>query len=46
MCPAMGVSVGTAGCRTSAGRSAVPKNMGVEWCHFSFPIYIYTRVRC
>ena len=38
--------VGTAGCRTTTGRSAGPKNVGVEWCHFQFPYYIYTRVRC
>ena len=41
-----GVSVESPGCRTRTGRSAAPKNVGVEWCHFSFPIYIYTRVRC
>ena len=46
LCPAMGISVGSPGCRTSVGRSAGPKNVGVEWCHFSFPINIYTRVRC
>ena len=44
-CPAMGVSVGSPGCRTSAGGSAGPKNVGVEWCHFQFPYYIYTRER-
>ena len=46
LCPAMGVSVGSLGRRASAGRSAGPKNAGVEWCHFQFPYYIYTRVRC
>ena len=28
--PAMGISVGPPGCRSSAGRSAGPKNAGVE----------------
>ena len=32
--------------RTSAGLSAGPKNACGKWSHFSFPIYIYTRVRC
>ena len=32
------------GCRTTTWRSAGPKNVGVEWCHFQFPyIYLYAR---